>query len=106
MSWADERLANPADDLLVTRRKDGALVVAAWNLVDLDKPAQGAPITVRLLFKGVPSDDEVAIRRVDEAHGNPMPAYHAHGQSALSHTNPGCCAQPSRQRCRHPSVAG
>ncbi len=75
----DERLDNPADNLLVTRRIDGALVIAAWNLVDLDKPAQGAPITVRLLFKGVPSDDELAIRRVDEAHGNPMPAYHAMG---------------------------
>ena len=36
----DERLANSADNVLVTRRKDGTLVVAAWNLVDMDKLAQ------------------------------------------------------------------
>jgi xylan 1,4-beta-xylosidase len=35
----DERIASPSHDVLVTRRKDGALVVAAWNLVDPDKKA-------------------------------------------------------------------
>ena len=71
----DARLANPADNVLVTRRKDGALVVAAWNLVDMDKLAQGAEVAVSLRFKGVSPTARVAIQRVDEAHGNPMPAY-------------------------------
>ncbi len=74
-----ERLANPADDLLVTRRKDGALVVAAWNLVDMDKVAQGKPTAMRLSFKGVPAGAAVSIQRVDERHGNPMSAYHLMG---------------------------
>ena len=75
----DVRLANPAGNLLVTRRKDGALVVAAWNLVDVDKVAQGTPLTMRLTFKGVAPGEEVSIERADETHGNPMPAYQAMG---------------------------
>jgi len=75
----DERLANPADNLLVTRRKDGTLVVAAWNLVEMDQLAHGAPQTLRLKFKGVPARAKVLIQRVDEAHGNPMPAYRTMG---------------------------
>ena len=75
----DERLANPADNLLVTRRNDGALVVAAWNLVDMDKLAQGAPFTMRLAFKGVRADAAITIQRVDATHGNPMTAYRAMG---------------------------
>ncbi len=71
----EERLANPAENVIVTRRKDGALVVAAWNLVDMDKLAQGAPMVLRLAFSGVPPGARVAIARVDEAHGNPMTAY-------------------------------
>ncbi len=74
-----ERLANLADNLLVTRRNDGALVVAAWNLVDMDKLAQGAPLTMRLTFKGVAADAAVTIQRVDATYGNPMTAYRAMG---------------------------
>ena len=73
------RLQNEADNVLVTRRQDGSLVVAAWNLVDMDKLAQGSPVTLRLKFKGVPPTARVAIQRVDEAHGNPMPVYRAMG---------------------------
>jgi xylan 1,4-beta-xylosidase len=73
----EERLANAADNLLVTRRKDGALVVAAWNLVDMDQLAHGSPMTMRLAFTGVPSRAKVSIQRVDETHGNPMTAYRA-----------------------------
>jgi xylan 1,4-beta-xylosidase len=75
----DERLANPADNLLVTRRKDGTIVVAAWNLVDMDQLAQGVPVTLRLKFKGVPAGAKALIQRVDETHGNPWPAYRAMG---------------------------
>ena len=75
----EERLANSADNLLVTRRKDGTLVVAAWNLVDMDQLAHGTPINMLLAFKGVAPEASVAIERVDEAHGNPMPTYRAMG---------------------------
>ncbi len=75
----DERLANPAENLLVTRRKDGTLVVAAWNLVDMDKVDGAGPQTVTLVFHGVPAGARVKIQRVDETHGNPMPTYRAQG---------------------------
>ncbi|MGO9338721.1 MAG: GH39 family glycosyl hydrolase [Terracidiphilus sp.] len=75
----EERLANAADNVLVTRRKDGTLVVAAWNLVDMDRLAQGAPLTLRLVFKSVAPGAGVSLQRVDEMHGNPMPAYRAMG---------------------------
>ncbi|MGA7108661.1 MAG: glycosyl hydrolase family 39 [Terracidiphilus sp.] len=75
----DERVENPADDVLVTRKSDGSLVVAAWNLVDMDKLSQGAPITLHLNFKGIPPGAAVSIERVDEAHGNPLIAYRAMG---------------------------
>jgi len=75
----DQRLANDAADMIVTRRNDGALVIAAWNLVDLDRAAQGSEKTLRLEFKGVPPGSSATIRRADTEHGNALPAYHAMG---------------------------
>lgn len=73
------RLANNADNVLVTRRADGTLVVAAWNLVDMDKLSEGKPITMHLNFIGVASGAPVTIQRVDNTHGNPLTAYHTMG---------------------------
>ena len=78
-SLGEERLHNPADNVLVTRRKDGTLVVAAWNLADMNKVAHGLPATVQLEFKGISPGGRVSIQRVDEAHGNPITAYKAMG---------------------------
>jgi xylan 1,4-beta-xylosidase len=75
----DERLTNPSGNVLVTRRKDGALAVAAWNLVDMDKVANGTPLIMQLEFKGVAPAARVSIQRVDETYGNPMTAYHSMG---------------------------
>jgi len=75
----NQRLANPADNVLVTRRDDGTIVVAAWNLVDMDKLAQGSQLMLHLNFKGVPAKAYVAIQRVDETHGNPMTLYKSLG---------------------------
>jgi xylan 1,4-beta-xylosidase len=75
----DQRLENSSDDVLVTRRRDGGLVVAAWNLVDMDKVAQGTPRTLQLSFKGISAGASASVQRVDEAHGNPLTAYRAMG---------------------------
>jgi xylan 1,4-beta-xylosidase len=75
----DQRIANKADDLIVTRRKDGTIVIAVWNLVDLDHAAQGSPKTMHLSFAGVPARGTATIQRTDAEHGNPLPAYHAMG---------------------------
>ncbi len=68
----DERLANGANDILVTRRKDGTLVVAVWNLVDPDK--QGSAKTVQLELKG-PTATAARVSRLDATHGNTLAAY-------------------------------
>jgi xylan 1,4-beta-xylosidase len=75
----EERITNPAENVLVTRRKDGTLVVAVWNLVDMDQLAHGTPLPMRLAFKGAAPDAGVTIERVDETHGNPVTAYRAMG---------------------------
>jgi xylan 1,4-beta-xylosidase len=73
------RLENAAENVLVTRREDGTLVLAVWNLVDMDKLAQGSSLTVHLNFKGVSAKASVSIQRVDERHGNPMTLYKSMG---------------------------
>jgi len=77
-----ERIANPAENVLVTRRKDGTLVVAAWNLVDMDRVAEGKPIALRLRFAGMSPNAKVAIERVDAMHGNPLRVYASMGSPA------------------------
>ena len=72
-----ERLANPSNDVLVTRRADGALVIAVWNEVEPDQ--KGAPQHFRLEFRNVDSTAPVLIRRVDEKHSNSLAAYRAMG---------------------------
>lgn len=73
----DRRLANAAPNILVTRRSDGSLALAVWNLVDPDK--SGSPLHVRLTFDHVPANAPVTISRVDDHHGNALAAYHALG---------------------------
>lgn len=75
----DERLKNSADDVIVTRRRDGTLVIALWNLVDLDRVKDGAVKTVKLEFMGLGEGRAATIQRTDEEHGNPLPTYRAMG---------------------------
>jgi xylan 1,4-beta-xylosidase len=67
------RISANSDSILVTRRKDGSLAVALWNL-SLPEDA-GAPKRVHLNFKGLKGLHRVRIYRVDAAHGSPLPAY-------------------------------
>jgi xylan 1,4-beta-xylosidase len=68
----DERLTVPSESVLATRRKDGTLVVAAWNMAP--PGAQGAPKDVKFLFQ---QNDvsKVEISRVDPGHGDVNSAY-------------------------------
>jgi xylan 1,4-beta-xylosidase len=68
-----ERLSNPASDVLVTRRADGTLVVAAWNLVELE--TKGTAKRVQLQFHGANPTATVLVNRADETHGNTLAAY-------------------------------
>jgi beta-xylosidase len=65
--------------ILVTKRKDGKLVVALWNLWPPDKP--GTARTMDLEFRGVAKNSRVAISRVDDTHGNTVAVYKKMGTS-------------------------
>lgn len=69
----DQRLPAPADQAIVTRRADGTLVIAAWNLVAAD--AAGSEKTVTFDFQGVPNNTWAEVRRVDAAHGDVLDAW-------------------------------
>jgi xylan 1,4-beta-xylosidase len=78
-----ERLANQAKDALVTRRADGALVVAVWNLVDPPGAKQpggsGAPKRMTVAFQHVSPTAPVSVTRLDPMHGNTLAAYQKMG---------------------------
>jgi xylan 1,4-beta-xylosidase len=74
----DSRLDVSSDSILVTRRKDGSLAIAVWNLF-LPEQA-GSPKTVTLRFKGLPQAPSASITIVDKVHGSPLPAYEKLGQ--------------------------
>lgn len=79
----DERLANDTKDALVTRRPDGALVVAVWNMEDPAGAKQsggpGHEKQMQLAFEHVPRNAPVSITRLDPTHGNTLAAYRKMG---------------------------
>jgi xylan 1,4-beta-xylosidase len=72
----DERLAVTSDDALATRRKDGSLVIAVWNLTG--PGPGGAEKTIQLQFAHG-HVGSVRIARVDSDHGDVHKAYEAMG---------------------------
>ena len=78
----DMRLDNPSTSALVTRRHDGTLVLAAWNLFLPED--QGAPKTVAIQVAGSAPAHIALVYRLDAAHGSVLPSYRALG----SPTNP------------------
>jgi xylan 1,4-beta-xylosidase len=73
----DSRLDVSSDSALVTRRKDGSLVIAAWNLF-LPEEA-GLPKTLTLRFRGPSPPQSVRVTIVDKEHGSPLPAWEKMG---------------------------
>ena len=72
----DERIAEAKDDVLVTRRNDGSLAIAVWNLVE---PTATSPDkTFTLDLKNAPSAC-ATIRRVDAAHGDTLATWQKMG---------------------------
>jgi len=74
----ETRLDVNSDSTLVTRRKEGSLVIAAWNLF-LPEEA-GSPKSVTLRFKGLPPARSASVTIVDKEHGSPLPTYEKLGQ--------------------------
>jgi xylan 1,4-beta-xylosidase len=76
----ETRLDVSSDSALVTRRKDGSLAVAVWNLF-LPEEA-GTPKTVVLHFKGQTAGGSARVTIVDKEHGSPLSAYEKMGRPA------------------------
>src|SRR6266478_4399055 len=74
----ETRLDANSDSVLVTRRKDGSLAIAAWNLFLPEDP--GSPKTIILHFKGLPQAGTAHVTIVDQEHGSPLAAYDKMGQ--------------------------
>ena len=71
----NRRIDNADPNVLVTQRSDGAIVVAAWNLVEPNQP--GTTQRVRFQLQGVRANASVTVNRVDEHNGNTLTAYDA-----------------------------
>ena len=84
--------------MIVTKRKDGALVIALWNLVDPGKT--GGAKKVRLVFENFRNNAAAAVSRVDDEHGNTLAAYRALGSPRVSHRGSG-----GKNECRHQASA-
>jgi xylan 1,4-beta-xylosidase len=74
----DERIAEPEDDVLVTKRKNGTIVIAAWNLVEPD--ATGSAKTITLALKDAPPNSSGVIWRSDAQHGDTLAAWDSMGK--------------------------
>ncbi len=72
-----ERILQDSSNVLVTRRRDSSLAIAAWNLVDPD--TKGSERSVEFEIRGVPSDSHVRVSRADAEHGNTLAAYKSMG---------------------------
>jgi xylan 1,4-beta-xylosidase len=76
----DERIALEAKDALLTRRPDGSIVIAVWNLFLPEEKGEPKQITLELgARKG---NRRALVSRVDAAHGSPLEAYAAMGRPA------------------------
>jgi xylan 1,4-beta-xylosidase len=74
----ETRLANDAPNVIVTKRKDGTLVIAVWNYVDPDQKGSGKKY--HLIFDHIGlGGAEISESRVDEGHSNTLAAYRSLG---------------------------
>jgi xylan 1,4-beta-xylosidase len=72
----EQRFENAAEGALVTRRHDGALVLALWNYADV---GAAAPVRkVRLTITNIAART-ASVQSIDEEHGNVRPAYERMG---------------------------
>jgi xylan 1,4-beta-xylosidase len=75
-SLGDQRLVLDSDSALLTRRRDGTLVLAVWNYAPPGET--GTPKTFMLQFKGTRAT-HATISLVDHDHGDARPAYEKMG---------------------------
>jgi xylan 1,4-beta-xylosidase len=72
----EERIALNSDSALLTRRKDGTLVLAVWNYAPPGKGGSDKTVTLQLQSTNA---KHALISRVDGGHGDVRPAYEKMG---------------------------
>jgi xylan 1,4-beta-xylosidase len=75
-----QRLPNDSQSALITRRSDGTLVIAVWNLFSPEE--EGAPKTITFAIKGYARGRRARVYRLDAKHGSLLAAYAAMGKPA------------------------
>jgi xylan 1,4-beta-xylosidase len=70
----------PSDHLLVTRRPDGTLIIAAWGHINAPEEPPPATEELHLDLRGLGRGKHTAKTiTIDEQHGTPLPAYEKMG---------------------------
>jgi xylan 1,4-beta-xylosidase len=77
----ETRLEVNSESALITRNKNGALVLAVWNLFLPEET--GSPKSFTLHFKGVSGTNSARITTVEPEHGSPLPAWEQMGRPAF-----------------------
>ena len=74
----DQRIAVNSQSSIATRRGDGTIVIAVWNLFMPDEP--GAPKDVTVTLAGATGLHKALISRLDERHGSLLSLYDSLGR--------------------------
>jgi xylan 1,4-beta-xylosidase len=72
----EERFANDAAGTLLTRRHDGALVLALWNYADVGASSTPRKVVLKFLHADARS---ASVQSIDDEHGNVLLAYQRMG---------------------------
>lgn len=71
------RLANIATDALVTKKEDGSIVIALWNLVEPGVTAGDKKFSIEM--HGLSASTKAIVARADKDHGDTLDAWKAMG---------------------------
>jgi xylan 1,4-beta-xylosidase len=72
------RLDTKSESALVTRRENGSLVLAVWNIVPPEESGSAKDFVVH--FKRLTGRQAALVTIIDREHGSPMPAYDKMGR--------------------------
>jgi xylan 1,4-beta-xylosidase len=75
----DARVDVDSESMLITKRKDGTLVLAVWGKITPPEEKPGPAEEVHLKFRGMWGKRTAQVTIIDEQHGSPLPAYQKMG---------------------------
>jgi xylan 1,4-beta-xylosidase len=73
----DQRMENESPDVVVTKRRDGALVLALWNYAEPDERAEEKVFRLKVMNSGHKS---YTLQVVDKEHGSALEGWNAMGK--------------------------